>query len=82
MWRDSAACRGFMDIMFNPARTEDAKAICASCPVINKCRLEALNTRSTFGVWGGQSEGERHHIPERLHNGVMIVIEHENGRLM
>jgi WhiB family transcriptional regulator, redox-sensing transcriptional regulator len=82
LWRKSAACRGFSELMFDPRKVEAAKAICAGCPVVERCRLEAIDTMSTFGVWGGLTEQERDHIPEQIHNGIMIVIEHENGRLI
>jgi len=36
-----------------------AKAICATCPVIESCRRWALAAREPYGVWGGLSVEER-----------------------
>ena len=43
-------------------REERAKALCARCPVIEKCRAHALAVREPYGVWGGLSESERHQL--------------------
>lgn len=43
-------------------RDESAKAICATCPVIEQCREHALAVREPYGVWGGLSEDERQAI--------------------
>lgn len=40
-------------------RAEAAKAICATCPVIEECRDHSLAVREPYGVWGGLSEEER-----------------------
>jgi WhiB family redox-sensing transcriptional regulator len=40
-------------------REMQAKAICASCPVINNCLRWALEAREPYGVWGGRSAEER-----------------------
>jgi WhiB family redox-sensing transcriptional regulator len=40
-------------------QTLQAKAICASCPVLAECRSWALSTRFPFGVVGGWTERER-----------------------
>lgn len=68
-WQADAACRG-MDsaVFFHPSgergatrarRAEQAKAICAGCPVLSRCRDHALASREPFGVWGGLTEEER-----------------------
>ena len=36
-----------------------AKAVCASCPVIDNCLRWALAAREPYGVWGGLSTEER-----------------------
>jgi WhiB family redox-sensing transcriptional regulator len=40
---------------------EQAKAVCAGCPVLAECRAWALDNPklAEFGVWGGLSEDER-----------------------
>lgn len=43
-------------------REEAAKALCARCPVIERCRAHALAVREPYGVWGGLSESERHEL--------------------
>nr|WP_262982539.1 WhiB family transcriptional regulator [Rhodococcus sp. MTM3W5.2] len=34
-------------------------AVCARCPVLQACRLQAFRAREPFGVWGGTTEGDR-----------------------
>ena len=36
-----------------------AKAICATCPVLRSCQEHALSVREPYGIWGGMSEHER-----------------------
>lgn len=40
-------------------REEAAKAICATCPLAQRCRDQARANREPYGVWGGESEEER-----------------------
>ena len=61
-WRTRAECLGMSVNLFFPARGANldavwAKAICAACPVRQKC-LDA-NLHETVGIWGGMSEEER-----------------------
>jgi len=45
-----------------PSRTgreRRAKAVCATCPVIDSCLRWALAAREPYGVWGGLSVEER-----------------------
>ena len=68
-WQTAAACRGMdSEAFFHPPnerarrrriRIQAAKAICATCPVIQQCLDHALQTGEQYGVWGGLSEGER-----------------------
>lgn len=68
-WQYKGACMG-MDsaTFFHPEgergsskrkRDSAAKAVCASCPVIESCRHHALSTHEPYGVWGGMTEEER-----------------------
>jgi WhiB family redox-sensing transcriptional regulator len=41
---------------------EEAKAICASCPVRQSCLEYSLSAREREGVWGGLTERERRRI--------------------
>ncbi len=68
-WQLRAECRGLgSEVFFHPSdergpartrREEQAKDICGRCPVLERCRQHALDTREPYGVWGGLTEGER-----------------------
>ena len=66
-WRELAACRTADPDLFFPigktgpavAEIQRAKAICASCPVRERCLTFALDTRQDFGIWGGFDDDER-----------------------
>jgi WhiB family redox-sensing transcriptional regulator len=68
-WQLAAACRGLDTAAFyhpenerGPSRTGRemrAKAVCATCPVIDSCLRWALTAREPYGVWGGLSVEER-----------------------
>lgn len=67
-WRQRAACRGVDPDIFYPVTDEeadDAKAICAICPVQQLCLEWALTNRERDGVWGGATERERRRIIRR-----------------
>jgi WhiB family redox-sensing transcriptional regulator len=64
-WRQHAACRGIDPNIFYPASDEDAeeaKSICAACPVRQACLEYALANRERDGVWGGATERERRRL--------------------
>jgi WhiB family redox-sensing transcriptional regulator len=68
VWRQRAACRGVDPDIFYPVsdeEAEDAKAICAVCPVQQACLEWALSHREHDGVWGGATERERRRIIRR-----------------
>ena len=46
-------------------RENAAKAVCASCPVLEACRKHALAVQEPYGIWGGMSEDDRLAILER-----------------
>jgi WhiB family redox-sensing transcriptional regulator len=68
-WQLQGSCRSQDETLFfhpegerGPARVARAlaaKAICATCSVIDSCREHALATREPYGVWGGLTEDER-----------------------
>ncbi len=72
-WRNRAACGDEDPELFFPLgktgpslqQIEDAKAVCARCPVIDPCLDEALGNGLDFGVWGGLSEDERRTLRRR-----------------
>lgn len=56
-WMDHAACRGVDTRVFfaEPGgSTQQAKAICATCPVRAECRDYAVVIGATVGIWGGK----------------------------
>lgn len=71
-WQLHAVCRGMdSEAFFHPEgqrgaaraeREQRAKAICATCPVLQQCREHALAVREPYGVWGGLTEDERTEI--------------------
>ncbi len=68
-WQEQAACRTLPTEMFffpdgergprRKSRENAAKAVCASCPVIQACRKQALELHEPYGIWGGLSEDDR-----------------------
>jgi WhiB family redox-sensing transcriptional regulator len=66
-WRKRAACTGIDSDIFYPnsedeADAEEAKAVCAVCPVATACLEHALAFREKEGIWGGTTERERRRI--------------------
>lgn len=64
-WRQRAACRGLDPDIFFPVsdeEAEEAKEVCAVCPVRHACLEHALAHREREGVWGGATERERRRI--------------------
>lgn len=69
-WQVNAACRGAgVDLFFNldsergqakRTREANAKAVCATCPVMAQCLAWALQVGEPYGVWGGMTADERH----------------------
>jgi WhiB family transcriptional regulator, redox-sensing transcriptional regulator len=69
-WREFARCRGVDPEVFYPVSDDDeaadeAKAVCALCPVREPCLEFALSTREKNGVWGGLTERERRRVLRR-----------------
>lgn len=66
-WRVRAACRHADTELFFPigrgsramAEAQQAKTICARCPVRQPCLAYALATGQAYGIWGGYDEQER-----------------------
>ena len=77
-WTDRGSCVGQPDVFYNDEHdakgrrrsNEDlAKDICRGCPVMMQCRRYAIGAKELYGVWGGLTEMERHHLAGRLRTG-------------
>ncbi|WP_082900247.1 WhiB family transcriptional regulator [Rhodococcus phenolicus] len=96
-WWNYAACLFYGPALFfgpdNESRGErqrrerEAKRICATCIVHDRCKQFALTTRQQHGVWGGTSECERAESrqpvgiqPEAQPRSCKLGGERENGR--
>ncbi|MFI9270582.1 WhiB family transcriptional regulator [Kitasatospora sp. NPDC052896] len=74
-WHTGAACRrDEAGLFFAPskeptaarlAREEQAKQVCARCPVLLECREHALAQPEPYGVWGGLTAAERRVVLSR-----------------
>lgn len=61
-WRLLADCAHRSDLdWFGESRVEIAavKAVCAGCPVLRECRIDALERQEPWGVQAGLSAAER-----------------------
>lgn len=38
-----------------------AKKVCSTCPVATQCRDMARKSGEVYGIWGGETERERHY---------------------
>jgi WhiB family redox-sensing transcriptional regulator len=86
-WQHEGACRELpSEMFFHPDgergprrrnRENTAKAICATCPVIEACRKHALAVQEPYGIWGGLSEDDRLAIiNQRLPLDVVAQVSH------
>ena len=67
-WMYRGLCREIPPSVFFPSDgvgVENARRICATCPVKEQCLEYALEYRIDHGVWGGCSERERRRILKR-----------------
>jgi len=66
VWKEVGRCRGASPADFYPDNDEDpgdeAKAICATCPVTEACLEYALVHSEKLGVWGGYTARERRRL--------------------
>ncbi|GAA2302277.1 WhiB family transcriptional regulator [Streptomyces kunmingensis] len=64
-WQDQALCAQTGGDFFFPepgSSVREAKLICQMCEIRPACLEYALTHDERFGVWGGLSEKERHHL--------------------
>jgi WhiB family redox-sensing transcriptional regulator len=67
-WRNGAACLDESPELFFPIgsaypallQTDEAKAVCRRCEVVDTCLKWAIESGQEAGVWGGLAEDERH----------------------
>jgi len=67
-WRQYARCLGADPETFYPSsedQADEARAICAVCPVREPCLEHAIVAREKQGVWGGLTEQERRRLIRR-----------------
>lgn len=67
-WRLQGRCRRAPTVLFFPEPGDDvnqAKAICAGCPVVDACCAYGLAHADLRGVWGGLSERQRKEMRAR-----------------
>ncbi len=63
-WWEDAACRGLSPALFYPPKgdmreSQQAQAICSTCPVALPCLDEAVQTPERWGIWGGATSEQR-----------------------
>lgn len=71
-WRGRGACQELESWLFFAVEREpraqrrlreaSAKAVCARCPVLDRCRQDALERREPHGIWGGTSPRDRREL--------------------
>jgi WhiB family redox-sensing transcriptional regulator len=64
--RDAACTKAPPDTLFlRGAAQRSARELCFNCPVRMACLVEALESETEFGVWGGMTERERRALLKR-----------------
>lgn len=69
-WQERGLCRGKAVEQFftedieegqraRRERADAAKAVCAACPVMQRCLQHAMSVPESFGIWGGTTPSER-----------------------
>jgi WhiB family redox-sensing transcriptional regulator len=63
-WLRRGACRSsdpelFFPLAPSPVQEARAKAVCATCQVLDECRSYALKAGEADGIWGGLTPEER-----------------------
>ncbi len=68
-WQERALCAQTDPEAFFPEKggsTREAKKVCFSCDVRDRCLQYALEHDERFGIWGGLSERERRRLKRRV----------------
>ncbi len=77
-WRHRAACRDEDPELFFPVsdvgpgarQAQQAKSVCARCPVQTECLNYAVDNGLHEGIFGGTTERERRHLTRSNRNAV------------
>ncbi|MCF3962705.1 WhiB family transcriptional regulator [Streptomyces fuscigenes] len=74
-WLERASCRGEDPELFFPVggsgsgptvlQSDEAKTVCAGCPVRRQCLDWAVDAGPVDGIWGGTTEVERRAMRRR-----------------
>jgi WhiB family redox-sensing transcriptional regulator len=68
VWMERAACKGTdTDAVFYPeiphmSAGDEARAICAVCPVREQCLEYAIDNHEPDGIWGGKTWRQRRRL--------------------
>lgn len=89
-WREQAACAGMDTEEFFPlgssgparAQTNQAKQVCAECPVAQQCLEFALSNAIDYGVFGGMSADERRRLGRDEPRANSPAREHEISQVL
>jgi WhiB family redox-sensing transcriptional regulator len=57
-----------------------AKAICRLCPILGTCRAYARADSSLEGIWGGETQDERHAARRNATGAGLLTGDNEQGR--
>lgn len=74
-WRDLAACAGKQEFFFSdykPTLVREAKRICATCIVVEKCLAHAMR-HDEYGIWGGLTANERRNARRAQKSSLRVV---------
>ncbi len=82
---DQATAELFFDDSREPGplvrqRHQAAKAICALCPIVSECRLVGRADPTLVGIWGGETQDERHAARRRPGGAVLLPGDNHDGR--
>lgn len=76
-WWERAACRDEDPELFFPVsaigpgarQVEEAKAVCARCPVASQCLSFAMDNGLNYGIFGGLTGDERQELARNSRRG-------------
>lgn len=80
-WRERAACRDEDPELFFPVtevgpgarQADEAKSVCARCPVRTRCLEYAIDNGLNVGVFGGLTEAERNSLARTMRRSARVA---------